>query len=58
MTIVYVNHGKTKTVHCFAYRFQARSWLLLNGYLKEDGNAYEHISNGLTATLESRTRGE
>jgi hypothetical protein len=58
MTTVYIHTAKTKIVYCFAYRFQARSWLLLNGFLKEDGNSYEHISNGLTATLDSRMRGE
>ena len=38
----------------FTFRFQARSWLLLNGYLKEEGNIFENVITGDKATVESR----
>lgn len=41
----------------FSYRFQARTWLLLNGYLfdTENTKTFDHINNGNVAQLESRT---
>lgn len=44
----------TKT---FTFRFQARTWLLLNGYLFDSDNLklFEHINNGCIAELNSRT---
>ncbi|MDQ3231687.1 MAG: hypothetical protein M3Q07_07690 [Pseudobdellovibrionaceae bacterium] len=40
----------------FSFCFQARSWLLLNGYMKGDGGSYKHFSNGSIATLYPESR--
>lgn len=63
MTYVYITtyligmHGKVREsleIKKFQFRFQARSWLLLNGYLLDEDNEYRHFLNHNTAAIESR----
>lgn len=42
-------------VKTFAYRFQARTWLVAHGYWMQEGNVYTNPYTGDTATLESRS---
>ena len=51
------NDGKLLDHKVFAYRFQARTWLLLNGYLFDNGGVkiFDHLNNGNVAQLESRS---
>ena len=52
--VITAENGKMQELYVFNYRFQARTWLVLNGYWMQDGNDYTNPYTGATATLESR----
>jgi hypothetical protein len=58
MTVVTIfgDDGKQTDIKAFNFRFQARTWLLLNGYLFDSNGmkVFAHINNGSEAILDSR----
>lgn len=53
---IYSDDGKEVDLKAFNFRFQARTWLLLNGYLFDSNGmkVFAHINNGSEAILDSR----
>lgn len=53
---IYNDEGKAVDFKTFNFRFQARTWCLLNGYLFDSNGmeVFTHINNGGEAVLDSR----